>query len=97
MATSFSEKRKRLKYLFSILAIIVFIGILIILVPKLSPTIEPMISPEIETPIKKINIDFEVLEHKLFETLLPFPEIKPIEKEVGRKNPDSPFIFYKKI
>lgn len=91
MATSFSEKRKRLKYLFSILAVIVFISILVILVPKLSPTIEPVISPEIEVPIKKININFQVLEHSLFEKLITFPEIEPIEEGVGRENP---FIFY---
>jgi len=91
MAISFSEKRKRLKYLFSILAVIVFIGIVILLIPKISPKIKEMALPEIDVPIQKIEIDFQVLDHDLFGKLIPFPEIEPIEKEVGRENP---FIFY---
>lgn len=87
MAISFSEKRNRLKQFSSILAVIIFIAIIVIFVPRIFPKIEPVILPEIEIPVKKIEIDFHVLRHPLFEELRPFPEIEAFEEEIGRENP----------
>jgi len=92
MAINFNEKRNKLKGLFSILAIFIFIAIIAISIPKIFPGIEQDLLPEIEIEIKKIEIDFNVFSHHLFERLRPFPEIEAFEKEVGRENP---FIFYK--
>jgi len=74
------------------LAVFIFIAIIAILISKLFPSIEPRILPEIEIEVKKIEIDFSVFDHRLFEKLRSFPEIEAFDKEIGRENP---FIFYK--
>jgi len=90
MAITFIEKRKRLKYLFPVLAILIFITVIIIWRGRFAE-IPSLVSPQFEIPVKKIEIDFEVLRHHLLEKLQPFPEIEPFTKEVGRENP---FISY---
>ncbi len=90
MAITFIEKRKRLKYLFPILTILIFI-VVIIIWRGFFPSIEPLILPHFDIPVEKIEIDFEVLKHPLLEKLQPFPEIELFTEEIDRENP---FISY---
>lgn len=90
MAITFIEKRKRLKYLFPILAILILVAIIVI-GRSFLVRIEPLIPSQFEIPVEKIEIDFEVFKNPLLEKLQPFPEIEPFTEEIDRENP---FIFY---
>lgn len=89
MAITFIEKRRRLRYLFPILAIVILITAIVLWQGFFVE--EKPVLPPIEIPTKKIEIDFETLKNPFLEELQPFEVIPPFEEEVGRENP---FISY---
>lgn len=90
MAITFLEKRKRLRYLFPILAIIVLITAIVIWRGFFVKE-KPVLPPIEKAPAKKIEINFETLKNPLLQELQTFEEIPPFEEEVGRENPFIPY------
>ncbi len=88
MAITFLEKRKRLRYLFPILAVVVLITVVVLWKGFFNKEKTPQITPEsFGQPSEKIEIDLKALENPLLEEFQPFGEIEPFEGEVGRQNP----------
>lgn len=91
MAITFLEKRKRLRYLFPVLATVVLITALVIwrgFLAKEKPQTTPAAS---EQPVKKIEIDLKTLKNPLLDEFQPFEKIEPFKEKIGRQNP---FIHY---
>lgn len=89
MAITFSQPRKRQKYLILVLILLIFLFLFLKFF---------MLKPKIERPeeviTKKpplIEIDFSVLENPILKKLEIFEEIPPLEKEFGRENPFTPY------
>ncbi|PIR71771.1 MAG: hypothetical protein COX89_01395 [Candidatus Nealsonbacteria bacterium CG_4_10_14_0_2_um_filter_37_10] len=89
MAITFIEKRRRLRYLFPVLAIVILITA-IVLWQGFFVEEKPLLPP-IEVPVKKIEINYEILKHPLLEKLQFFEDISPFEGEFGRENPFLPY------
>lgn len=88
MAITFLEKRKRLRYLFPILAFVVFITIIILWRGFFSKEEAGQIAPEsFIQPAKNVEINTEALKNPLLEEFQPFEDIDPFEGGVGRQNP----------
>ncbi len=91
MAITFVEQRKKQKALIWVLIIIVLIA----LVSWQQGFFEKPPFKKVEKPsvfeLKKIKINFEVLEIPILKELQSFEKIKPFEGEIGRENP---FISY---
>ena len=77
-----------MRYLVPVFGIVILITILVLWGGFLGKE-EPII--DIERPIKKIEIDFKVLESPVFKELQPFEKIPPFEEEIGRENPFTPY------
>lgn len=71
MAITFLEKRKRLRYLFPILAIIILINAIVIWRGFFSEEKGEILPVIEEKPVKKIEIDFQVLKNPFLEELQP--------------------------
>lgn len=89
MAITFLEKRKRLRYLFPILAFVVLITIIVLwkgfFIKKEGSN---QITPEsLNQPAKKVEINLETLRNPLLEEFQPFGKVESFEGEVGRQNP----------
>lgn len=52
--------------------------------------IKPLPPPTPPLPIKKVEINFEILDNPFMKELKPFKETPPFEGEIGRENP---FLF----
>jgi hypothetical protein len=92
MAITFLEERKIQKYLIWILVIILLIIVLVIWRGFFVKE-KPVLPEEIVKPIKKIEINFDILESSILKGLQPFKGIEPIKEEVeiGRGNPFTPY------
>lgn len=90
MAITFVEKRRRLKYLFSVLVILILITVLILWRGFFAKE-KPVLPPIKTEPVKKIEIDDKILKHPLLEKLQLLETIPPFEGEVGRENPFLPY------
>lgn len=91
MAITFLEKRKRLRYLFPVLAAVVLITTLVIwrgFLAKEKPQTTPATFGQ---PVKKIEIDLKTLKNPLLDEFQPFEKIEPSKEKIGRQNP---FIHY---
>lgn len=91
MAITFTERRKKLRYLFLVLVIIIFITIIVIWQGFFAKAKLPPLLPPVEIPTKKLEINFEVFKSPLLEKLQPLEEIPALEEKVGR---EDPFIAY---
>jgi len=90
MAITFIEKRKRLRYLFPLLIIVLLItGI--VLWQGFFTREKPILFPIETAPVKKIEINFEILKHPLLEELQSLEPIPSFEEEAGRENPFIPY------
>ncbi|GEM_PF-5673557 len=89
MAIIFKERLKTQYFLFFLLLALLIIGIFIIgrnfFLKEEAPELD--ILPK---PIRKIEIDFKLLESRSLETLYPIEKIIPLETGIGRENPFSP-------
>ena len=90
MAITFIEKRRRLRYLVPVLAIVILITA-IVLWQNFFVEEKPLLLPSIEVPTKKIEINYEILKHPLLEELQSLEAIPLFEEEVGRENPFIPY------
>jgi hypothetical protein len=90
MATNFSEKNNKQKYLIILLAAVVLVTLFILrkdIFKKFSisqPVLEVFLA-------KNIPINFEVLKNPIIKELQPVFKIGPFEGVLGRENP---FISY---
>jgi len=92
VAITFLEERKRLRYLFPVLAIVILITVFVIWRGFFAKG-KPGIIPEtIQKPAGKIEINLQVLKDPLLEELQPFEKVEPIIEEIGRRQ--NPFIPY---
>ncbi len=92
MAITFLEKRKRLRYLVPILAIVILITIFVVWYGFFLEEEEPLPEPIFQPPVgQEIEIDFQILRSPIFEQLILF-ELTPVfEQEIGRENPFIPY------
>ena len=101
MAITLLEKRKRSKFLISILVISILITVVIIwqgflveerpVLIEIPPEDFPGVFPEVTLkPVREIKIDFQILKSPELAELQPF-EMPPFEEERGRKNPFLPY------
>lgn len=91
MAITFLEKRKKLKELIPVVMVAVLITVFI-LWRGFFVKGEPQLSEELlKKPAKKIEINFQVLKHPIFEKLQLFEEIPLFEQDLGRENPFRPY------
>ena len=90
MAIDFLKKRKTQKIL-----ILIFIGALLVsaffIWRGFSEKEEPLLSEEPVKPLKKIEINYSVLENPILKELEPFEKIPPLEEKAGRENPFIPY------
>ncbi len=92
MAITFLEKRKKLRYLFPILAAVILITTIVLWKGFFKKEKPPQITPEsFSQPAEKVEINIEALENPLLEEFQPFGQIEPFEGEVGRQNPFMSF------
>jgi hypothetical protein len=90
MAITFLEKRQRLQYLIPVLIGLLLVTLFVVwqgyFVKEEIPTfIEPF-----KRPLKKVEINFQLLKDPIFQVLQPFEEISPPEEELGREDPFTP-------
>lgn len=92
MAITFLEKRKRLKSLIPVLAVIVLLTAIVIWQGFLKKE-KPSLAPEetFKPTTEEIKINLQVLESPELENLLLFEKTLPFEGEVGRENPFTPY------
>ena len=92
MAITFLEERKIQKRFIVIFGIILFI-IALVIWRGFFVKEEPTFPGEIVEPVKKVEINFEILEGPILKGLEPFEGIEPIEAGIGigRKNPFLPY------
>jgi len=90
MVITFIEKRRKLRYLFPILIIVILITAVVLWQGFFVEEKLPLLLP-IEIPVKKIVINFEILKHPFLEELQSLEAIPPFEEEVGRENPFLPY------
>lgn len=89
MAITFIEKRRRLKYLFPVLIVIILLTAFIWW--RGFFTKEKLILSPIEVvPVKKIEINYEIFKHPLLEKVKPLEPI-PLFEGIGRENPFIPY------
>jgi len=90
MAITFSEKRKKLRYLVPVLVIVILITAIVLWQGFFAE--EKLFLPPIEeVPVKKIVINYEILKHPFLEELQPLEPLPLFEEEVGRENPFLPY------
>lgn len=88
MAITFLEKRKRLRYLFPILAFVILVTLIVLWKGFFSKKESAQITPEsFIQSAEKAEINFEALKNPLLEEFQPFKDIEPFDGEVGRQNP----------
>jgi hypothetical protein len=92
MAITFVEERRKLRYLFLVLVMVVLITIFVLWRGFFVKEKLPFLPPSPEVPIKKIVINFEILKHPILEELQPFEKIPPFEGKIGRENPFIPYL-----
>lgn len=96
MAITFAEKEKRQKNLVFVFIVAVFVAVLIFyfgyFLKKEKP--QPAETKPVVLP-QKVEINFEFLKNPIFGELQVFEKIGPAKpEEIGRKDPDNPFINY---
>jgi len=91
MAIVFLEKTKRQEYLIYAFSILILIAVFILWKGYFAK--EKIPEEIILRPVRKIEIDFEILENPLLKELQPIEKIIPLEAEVkiGRENPFEPY------
>ena len=91
MAITFTQERKKQKYLILVLALITLAIVLVVWLGffKRGETPLPSLVPIVSQ--KKIEIGWETLRNPLLKELQVFEEISPLEGEVGRENPFTPY------
>lgn len=90
MAINFLQERKKQKYLLLLSALVIALTLLVIwwgFFRKEAPVVP---SSQFFT-FPQLRINWSLLESLQLEKLQPFEEIKPFEKEIGRKNPFLPY------
>lgn len=99
MAITFLEKRKIQRYYIIIFGIILLVTTLVIWRGFFVKE-KPIFLEEVTKPLKKVEIDFNILENPILKELQPFEEIEPfreviVEEEIiekiGRENPFAPY------
>lgn len=91
MAIIFLEKRKRLQYLFPVLGIVILITLIVLWRGFFTKIPLEIIQFEIPKPVKKIEINFEILKNPQLEELQLLEKIPPYDGEIGRENPFIPY------
>lgn len=88
MAIVFKERLKIQQFLIFLLPVLIAISIFIVSKGFFTKrgVSEVYIIPK---PIRKIEIDFELLKSPRLEGLQPIEKIIPLETEIGRENPFS--------
>jgi len=81
-------REKRQQYLAFLLLIVILIGAIWFLWPKISPSLP---APPPPPKPKKVEINFEALKKETTKDLRLFEEITPFEEEIGRENPFLPY------
>jgi len=89
MAIVFVEKEKRQKYLIYIFLGLILITTIVVLRGRRPP--EEVSEELILKPVRKIEIDFEVLKNPFLKELQPIEKIEPLTEGIGRQNPFVPY------
>lgn len=91
MVITFLEKRKKLRELIPVVVVVVLVSAFI-LWQGFFVKEEVQFPEELpQKPAKKIEINFQVLKHPIFEKLQVFEEIPVFEQDLGRENPFTPY------
>lgn len=89
MAITFTQEKKKQRYLILVLASLVFLTVFFVWLSLTSAPEEPLPPPAFTPP--KVKIDFETLKGQDIKDLVPFQGIEEFKGELGR---DNPFILY---
>lgn len=93
MAVTFVEERKKQKKLILVFILLIMATIFVLILgfgKKILPG--GIIQTEMVMPtLKKIEIDWSILESQKLKDLEPFEKIKPFEEKPGRENPFKPY------
>jgi len=89
MAITFIEERKKIRRLIPVLAGIILMTAIVLWFGFFVE--ERFEIVEVKEPVKKIEINFQILKDPILKDLEPFEEIKPfeeiVEEKIGRENP----------
>lgn len=91
MVADFRKQKKKQKYLLTAVGLIILTIAGVMYFGFFRKKEETIINVTSVSPIKEINIDFNVLENPFFEKIKPFEKIPDYEGEVGRENPFLPY------
>jgi len=92
MALNFRQHKKKQNYLLWVSLVIIIITIAVLWFGVFrdgDEAIETTFGPA--SLIKKIDVEFGVLENPFLDKLNPFEEISEFEGEIGRENPFLPY------
>lgn len=92
MAITFTERRKKFGYLVPVLIIIILLTVLVFLRGFFAKEKLPILPAiEVKEPIKKIEINYTLLENPFLEELQLLEPIPFFDGEIGRENPFVPY------
>ncbi len=93
MAITFTEQKKRQRYLIVFLAFTITAAIFVFWWGFFREKEPSTVVPEIPVvyPKQEIKIDWDLLEDDRFESFQTFPEIPVFEGDAGRDNPFLPY------
>ena len=90
MPPPFITEKKRQRLFIVIFILVTLVTIFVLWQFYFKKQKPPLVKKEIPV-VKKIVIDFTVLENPLLKELQVFEEIKPFEETLGRKTPFLPY------
>jgi len=85
MAITFTQEKKKQRYLILILAVAILTGLGVVWWGFFSIPSEEAAPPSLT--FQKVQINFDVLNREDLKNLTPFERVPPFEAEVGRENP----------
>jgi hypothetical protein len=85
MAITFTQEKKKQRYMILILAVAILAGLGVIWWGFFSAPPEEAAPPTLT--FKKVQINFDILNREDLKNLMSFERVPPLEMEVGRENP----------
>lgn len=91
MAITFIQEKKKQRFLFLILALVIFAIFFVLRFGFFAKEPSSLVLPSQVYLMPKVQIDWEVLNDSRLGELQTFEKISPFEGEIGRKNPFIPY------
>jgi hypothetical protein len=97
MAIVFLQKEKKQRNLILVFSAVILITVVVLWLGLSKKETSSTVDIASLLPKREVNINFDVLENPVLQSLQPFPEIEPFEEStttqniIGRENPFLPY------